>query len=263
MPQNVHHYSLRRLWQRDEDFVESVVFLRSYGYTAIFQKTRYTQINVCEKFYWTMGWPLDGTILINRKVLPEAENVIEDENQKSSTDDYEVFERIGSLANRDILEVNCGAGRTLDMVGHQLDLGRYLGIDASERKLARLRRRYPSEIATIRSELYDFVAPEPGTMVERDLWGQEKIPPVLYTEGCYDVVLVLYGAGSSLSDEELRRIPLLLRPGGRAVLTFFREPYEPKLDDRAGARPLMTPWRGQFPGIPHVIGNYVLVIYEK
>jgi hypothetical protein len=44
---------------------------------------------------------------------------------------------------------------------------------------------------------------------------------------------------------------------------FYLDGHQPKLDDTAGARGLITPWHGQFPGNPHVIGNHLLVIYEN
>jgi hypothetical protein len=73
-------------------------------------------------------------------------------------------------------------------------------------------------------------------MVERDLWGPERIAPVNYAEGCYDVVLALFGAGSTLSDEELRRIPHVLRPGGRAAV-MFRDGHIQSPTTRPGSRP--------------------------
>jgi hypothetical protein len=75
-PSNPHWWSHRRAW-RDADFIEVVQFIRTHGYCARFGKTSYTQLDVGEHFYWTMGWPLnhpDGrplTVIINRKRLAQ------------------------------------------------------------------------------------------------------------------------------------------------------------------------------------------------
>jgi hypothetical protein len=78
MPDNPHHYTLRKTWTEpggDEDFVWAVRFIREHGYPAYFKRRPYVQLDVNGHFYWTMGAPInkpDGTpctILINRKAL--------------------------------------------------------------------------------------------------------------------------------------------------------------------------------------------------
>lgn len=49
MPENPHHYTLRKHWEIDEEFAWAVAYLRANGYMAIFRKTRYIQINVNRK----------------------------------------------------------------------------------------------------------------------------------------------------------------------------------------------------------------------
>ena len=66
MPDNPHEYTLRKQWD-DDLFVEVVKHIRSNGYTAYFGGRPYTQLDVGDFFYWTMGAPLGETILINRK----------------------------------------------------------------------------------------------------------------------------------------------------------------------------------------------------
>jgi hypothetical protein len=66
---------LRREWASDADFQWVVTQLRARGYRAKFGKTWYTQLDVNDHFYWTMGyhinWPngMALTALINRKPL--------------------------------------------------------------------------------------------------------------------------------------------------------------------------------------------------
>lgn len=86
MPQNPHFYTLRKTCVHDADFVWAVEQIRLRGYRQKYQGNWYTQLDVGEHFYWTMGWPVGtldwgwerlnkaGTILINRKSLPSPES---------------------------------------------------------------------------------------------------------------------------------------------------------------------------------------------
>lgn len=67
MPDNPHEYALRREWADDALFDAAVMHIRENGYEAVFEGRAYTQIDLGEYFYWTMGAPLHETILINRK----------------------------------------------------------------------------------------------------------------------------------------------------------------------------------------------------
>lgn len=67
MPENPHEYTLRKLWRSDPDFVRAVEFIRAHGYRNRFEGRSYTQLDVGEHTYWTMGAPVEETILINRK----------------------------------------------------------------------------------------------------------------------------------------------------------------------------------------------------
>ncbi len=84
MAHNPHHYTLRRNWTNDADFVWTVETIRRHGYRQKYGKAWYTVLDVNDHFYWTMGWPVGsldwgwerlnkaGTILINRKPLARA-----------------------------------------------------------------------------------------------------------------------------------------------------------------------------------------------
>jgi hypothetical protein len=75
MPHNPHWYTLRKTWSLDEDFVWAVEQIRLRGYRHKYESKWYTQLDVHDHFYWTMGWPINYgngapcTILINRKPL--------------------------------------------------------------------------------------------------------------------------------------------------------------------------------------------------
>jgi hypothetical protein len=63
-----HEYSLRKKHSDDERFAEAVQFIRDHGYEQNFYSKTFTYFDVGDKQYWTMGSPLDKTILINRAV---------------------------------------------------------------------------------------------------------------------------------------------------------------------------------------------------
>ena len=68
MPENPHYYMLRKECD-DNEFVRFVRLIRKYGHQQIYKGWVYTVLDVGDWFYWTMGSPIDETILINRKEL--------------------------------------------------------------------------------------------------------------------------------------------------------------------------------------------------
>jgi hypothetical protein len=63
MPQTPHEYTLRRE-ANDEDLFERVVLhIRQVGYHKKWGKTTYTYLDIDGWQYWTMGAPLEATIL--------------------------------------------------------------------------------------------------------------------------------------------------------------------------------------------------------
>jgi hypothetical protein len=72
MPQTPHFYTLRKKWANEANFVETVLFIRKYGYKGTYGKTTYTYFNIGPYKYWTMGDAIGNTILINRAELDHA-----------------------------------------------------------------------------------------------------------------------------------------------------------------------------------------------
>lgn len=69
MADTPHWYTLRERWKNDPLFDEVVMFIRKYGYVEFYKGRRYVMMNFGEFKYWTMGSPLDNTILINRTYI--------------------------------------------------------------------------------------------------------------------------------------------------------------------------------------------------
>lgn len=68
MPKNPHWYTLRKESPQDA-FEAFVVFIRENGYREEFGGRWYIKFDVDGWSYWTMGAPLNETILINRREL--------------------------------------------------------------------------------------------------------------------------------------------------------------------------------------------------
>ena len=69
MPENPHHYTLRKRWTADIGFDDVVLFIRQHGNREQYKGAWYTVLAVGSFRYWTMGAPVPQTILINRKPL--------------------------------------------------------------------------------------------------------------------------------------------------------------------------------------------------
>lgn len=259
MAHNPHWYTLRRKWKVEADFPWTVAELRAHGYRSKFQKTWYTQVDVNDHFYWTMGAEINypngmaHTVLINRKPLAALEGRVaphypsthrgEEWFTDALSQNATVLEILDDVAGLDILDVGCGPGGALD---HLRGPFSYTGIDPSQVMLDRLGSRHP-DAHTVCTTLRSFVPLTPNG----DL-------------GRFDVVLVLSGTGSYLSDEELERVPLLLRPGGRAIVTFCDHDEFPRspAEDLLGVVP--RKWvDGLFPGEITTVGHQIVCIYDK
>jgi hypothetical protein len=66
MPQNPHEYTLRRNASK-KDFDAAVRYIREHGVLEQYRGFPYKTLYFEEHKYWTMGFPLHETILINRK----------------------------------------------------------------------------------------------------------------------------------------------------------------------------------------------------
>jgi len=73
MPENPHYYMLRKECADDKDFVRFVELIRQYGHKYKFKNSWYDRLIVGDWYYWTMGAPIEETILINRCELRLAD----------------------------------------------------------------------------------------------------------------------------------------------------------------------------------------------
>ncbi len=71
-----HEYTVRA-WRADvqgnRDFDQFVVFIRRFGYADFFYQVRHIYWAIDDFKYWTMGWPVEETTVINRARLDAPE----------------------------------------------------------------------------------------------------------------------------------------------------------------------------------------------
>jgi hypothetical protein len=85
MPQWPHEYTVRRVNDPREEqdlFEEAVEFIRSHGESRIFAPTGRSSdyLDVDGLQYWTMGAPVEETIIINRAWLDWRERLARNES---------------------------------------------------------------------------------------------------------------------------------------------------------------------------------------
>ncbi len=70
MPEQPHEYTNRE-WGDEESFEAAVTFLRESGQKRRYGKAYYVYLDVDGWSYWTMGWPVGQTILMNRAKIAD------------------------------------------------------------------------------------------------------------------------------------------------------------------------------------------------
>lgn len=76
MPDNPHHYTLRREWGEDSNLFSPVVqYIYDNGTDESYEGRWYKVLYLSEYKYWAMGWPADETTLINRKRANQDQNI--------------------------------------------------------------------------------------------------------------------------------------------------------------------------------------------
>jgi hypothetical protein len=61
-----HHYTLRKTWKSDEFFDQAVITLRENSVDEMFGRKTFKYCYLGNFKYWTMGSPVERTILINK-----------------------------------------------------------------------------------------------------------------------------------------------------------------------------------------------------
>ncbi len=210
-----HYYTLRREWEDPKQFRRTVKAMREHEVVRPFysKSQRYLDVNGFQ--YWTMGASHKETTLINRQFCwhgayaSEFDAVAQSYDlpwgtpwaeQKEREEFYELARPAGS-----VLDVGCGTGLLVDYQYKKIDRERYVGIDPSFGMLARFRLKHPdydAEATLLRTTLEDYE-----------------------TTLRFDTIVAMFGSASHvIGTDVVAKARHLLAPGGRAILTFYRDP---------------------------------------
>jgi SAM-dependent methyltransferase len=126
----------------------------------------------------------------------------------------EVADLLRPSASGHVLDLGCGTGLLIDILGDRIRTDRYRGVDCSRGMLQQFVRKHPEYPITL------------GTA--------ERV-----TLGCrhQDLIVALFGAASYIDWRALLRLPTNLAVGGRLFLMAYRPGYWP---DYEPFRPAFT-----------------------
>lgn len=146
MPLMPHEYIVRGRYLTDDQFVEFVQAIRTYGRREKWGRYNHEYLYIDGYKYWTMGSPIEQTRIINRaKVFNEYDGIAGIYDGLFTGNGYpdEDREVAGMIEwdNEPILDIGCGTGLLISLLNVPESL--YMGIDPSGNMLARLKQKYP------------------------------------------------------------------------------------------------------------------------
>ena len=153
MPKFPHWYTLRKDWQDNTLFDFCVEEIRRCGYPQTFGGREYIYFNMNGFMYWTMGAPVEKTILINKAAIYNKVTYTDISCDYDSlfTDtfyieqDKRVFDSLEIKAGDRILDVGCGTGLLYDLIQKNgISDVEYLGIDPCIEMLEIFSSKYPN-----------------------------------------------------------------------------------------------------------------------
>ena len=220
-----HSYTVREWADDDSDFVRFVNLTRSYGVPEKFYGTTRAYLHIDGEKFWTMGSPIDETIIINRgnaveyfgrqnapKVNPDIGESVYDrlapnydsryDTPEGRAEDQEIFGLLSPYEAGSVLDVGCGTGLALEYLDVSKD--DYVGIDPSQGMMNEFLRK--NQGFAIRHTTYDD----------------------FYWPSLFDLTLSLFGSPSYIDPKFYGR---LRDQGSLYLLMFYKEGYMPDYDD--------------------------------
>lgn len=227
-----HYYTLRKKWDDDEAFVWTVAEMRKHEVERPFYKRQQQYLDVNGFQYWTMDAKARETTLINRQYCWHGAYWSRYDAGAQGYDSpwggewalqekREAHYTLATPRGR-VLDIGCGTGLFVDYRYREVDRESYVGIDPSFGMLAKFRLKHPD---------YDAHA----TLLRTTFEDYE-------TTLRFDTIVAMFGAASYVTGTDVvAKTRRLLAPGGRAVLTFYRDPARFYEDSGLGEVPELTP----------------------
>jgi hypothetical protein len=195
-PTNPHYYTLLSTWDKEEEFWECDDFMRDNGYPTLWHGHKYIYFDIDGWHYWNLPKPDRQRIkLINRCKKPYPKRV------PFSAPNPELQERIAQrlcdMKLGRVLEIGFPESGTV-LTAVDIHPDDYIGIDTDSIAVSQAEYDHPQHLF-VRTCLSDH-----------------------YRR--YDTILALWGSASRIPGHALDRIPLMLNPGGQAILMFDEDP---------------------------------------
>jgi SAM-dependent methyltransferase len=206
---NPHWYSLKNTWIDQLQFEEIVMLIRENGIEESFWNIKYICLHYNGWKYWTMGAPLEETILINKTFVSEQYNKIAYEYDNVFVDEFSLKENVVVTnmfkqiitPEMSILDVGSGTGMLLDYIDVLPE--KYVGIDPSYPMIKISKEKYPEYIKCFKYDKFET--------------HHKK----------YDFVVSLFGSMNYVIDLFLENLYEKLNPDGKYFLMFYKEKYSP------------------------------------
>lgn len=218
MPYAPHWYTLKRNWIDPKAFEQVVMFIRLNGYVRRYKGVDYISYNLNGMYYWTMGAPLEDTILINRAFIEDVESEYDEiaeaydslfTDEKSIEENKYVIALAGIETGDNVLDIGCGTGLLLEYVDGDSIV--YHGVDPSDGMLARFRAKYGLRHITYRCGFEEF------------------FPPIRY-----DKVVSLFGSMNYVSPDAISKLRDVTILGGDIMLVMYKDGYDPVTYQKTG-----------------------------
>jgi hypothetical protein len=210
-----HWYTLREKWNDDPLFDKIVQEVRNNANTEYFWRKPFEVLTYEGWKYWSMGAPIDETILINKAFDSGQYNDIAwnydklFDEQSFQEENEEIADMLNSPSLDKVYDVGCGTGLLLEL----LDIAPqdYIGIDPSWSMIKVCREKFPEHKFLIdKLETYrTFHLKEDATVVS------------------------LFGSMNYVLPEYLDRVRDF---GSKYFLMFYAWDYEPITYDKTGKK---------------------------
>lgn len=226
-----HYYTVaKKHWSSQDSFDEmAAVMKRQFREQEKFGNLWYERLRLNGYKHWFSSWPGYDRILVNRApleyvdtYLPHAHAYEAALNSKEDAQESEkLFRGLGIEYGYSVLDVGCGTGLLVDWAWRDIRTEVYTGIDISLGMLGVFREKHRGfRDRLIRTSFEDF-------------WTPQK----------FDKIVAMNGVGSYFMDPAflVDKCTWLLKPGGEAIISYYRTDKPVRSDERLGIKEPQSP----------------------
>lgn len=151
-----HEYIVRdSCTLKKREFDEFVMAQREHGIHERWHNYNFPYLYIDGYKYWTMGSPLEETIIINRQKIFSERDCLQDPTVKWYNDTFRdyIFDKLGQIKNERVFEAYCGLGEYIaySHIGND----RYKGSEPSKKLIAAFRERNAGYYKCVTSSAFE------------------------------------------------------------------------------------------------------------